>query len=189
MTVGNTIEVVDVPALTATRSWAGRSSRPHAAGRRRRRLRRLCSIRRPTPPRPRPGAPARGPTRCWWATDRRRTTSCCPRRSSSTTTRPSPPRARATCATPPRSTRSWPCGCSRSPTRRRPRPGAPMPAPRRSSTGGRTCRRRCGSGCTAPSDRSARARTRATRSSAPSPSRCRGGIRPSTARSTRGPTR
>ena len=38
---------------------------------------------------------------------------CCRRRSSSTTTRRSRPRARATSATPPRSTRSSRCGCSR----------------------------------------------------------------------------
>ena len=79
------------------------------------------------------------------------TRSCCRRRSSSTTTRRWPPRARATSATPPRSTRSWPCACSRSPTRRRPRPAAPTPAPRPSSTGATTCRPRSGSACTGAS--------------------------------------
>ena len=52
---------------------------------------------------------ATAPSRCSSATGDD-ATSCCRRRSSSTTTRRSRPRARATCATPPRSTRSWPCG-------------------------------------------------------------------------------
>ena len=70
------------------------------------------------------------------------------------------PESPATSATRPRSTRSSPCGCSPSPTTRRPRRGAPTPAPRRSSTAATTCRPRSGSACTARSARSARRRPR-----------------------------
>ena len=72
-------------------------------------------------------------------------------RSSSPTTRSSPPRARRTCSTAPRSTRSSACARWCSPTRRRRRPGRRTRARRRSSTRWTPCRPRSGSACTARS--------------------------------------
>ena len=57
--------------------------------------------------------------------------SCCPLRSSCTTTRNSPPRARATSTTGPRSTRSSRCARSPFPMRRSRRPARPTRGPRR----------------------------------------------------------
>ena len=83
--------------------------RAHHAGRRRRRLR----LPRSTRPTERRAPPRRLPqrrrvSRCSSGP----TTSSCRRRSSSTTIPKWRPRARATSTTPPRSTRSWRCGCS-----------------------------------------------------------------------------
>ena len=96
-----------------TRSCAAFARRrPHAAGRRPA-VDSVDSSTRPSSPASRRRSPARtsGPSRARRARRARTTApSCCRRRSSSTTTPRWPPRAPATCSTPPRSTRSSRCG-------------------------------------------------------------------------------
>ena len=117
----------------------------------------------------------------------RATVPCCSRRrSSSRITRSSPRRARRTCSTAPRTTRSSRCAPSPSPTTRSARPGPPTRAPPTSSTRSTPWGRRCSSVCTARSAPTAARRTTSRRS--PPPAR-RGGTRAPTPRWTPTPTR
>ena len=97
------------PGRRGTRWCATRSSPCTRCSRSRTARSCRCSTRRTDAAEARRGVPQR--RHLPGARSTRPTPWCCRRRSSSTTTRRSRPRARATSATRPRSTRSWRCGC------------------------------------------------------------------------------